>query len=321
MLLIPEIDLMITHLKHGVSTMLPLEDALEKIKIEEIPVTLPGNHQYLLKKIIPEILKLIFLNLNSEALASCDLVCRKWHNFTNHDFLWNYVIDNEIYQLASFVFGKKEWFKYLGDIGVGLNYPRNICKILAQKCPFFEGQTVGKTHMFILVPEKVDNQLLTLHLLGKLVKKPKEGTKTGYDKSRIWGRDYENKAKDAVKTMHWILITKNFIPDSRFKTYAAQEQTVKKHAHYNIPNFLPAVLTFFVNRVAFGEFLFKPFYTRCQEISDEHHINVGCFGPKGLDITLSDYDYVIDYDPVSCLNQHLAVMACRRFDPISLDSL
>ena len=202
-----------------------------------------------------------------------------------NDRLWNHVIAKEIDQYASFVFGKEEWTKYFGDIGDAPNYPRDICKILASNCPFFEGQTVGKTHMFVLVPETVNGKPLTLNFLGELVKKPKEGTKTGYDGNRCWQKVFEEHGKTPVKKAHWMLITSDVIPESRNKTYAAQQQMVNKHAHYNVPNALDAVLTVFIKCVSSGEYLLgqNPLtYTRCQENVNGYQVVVGGFGPSGL---------------------------------------
>jgi len=285
---------------------LPLE------KINDRPDIKPGNCNYLQRDAIPEILNGFFSFLDGETLASCNLVCKQWHDLTDHeplnDPLWNKAIAREINQCASFVFGKEEWTKYFGDIGNALNYPRDICKILKSNCSFFKGQTVGKTHMFVLVPETVNGESLTLNFFGELVKKPKEGTKTGYDGNRCWQKIFEKHGEITIKKAHWILITNDVIPGSRNKTYTAQKEMMNKHAHYNVPNALDAVLTVFMKCVGSGEFLLgeAPLtYTRCQENVNGYQVVVGGFGPSGLFVNT-----FILYD-----NDNIAVLACRRFCP------
>ena len=86
--------------------LLPLE------KMDSRPVIQSGNSNYLQSNANSDILNRFFSLLDSETLASCNLVCKKWHNLTDHqpinDRLWNQVIASEINQCVSYVFGKEE---------------------------------------------------------------------------------------------------------------------------------------------------------------------------------------------------------------------
>jgi len=257
-----------------------------------------------LESIPKEIITFILENLDSQSLASCNLVCKQWHNLTDNDPLWNEAIAREINQYADIVFGKEKITKYLGDIVDAPKLPRNICKIFEEDCPFFAGKKVKETHMFVLVPETVNGEPLTLNFLGELVKNHKEGTKTGYDEDRCWQKVFEEHGNTPVKKARWILITNKVIPDSRHKTYAAQQQMVNKHDHYNVPNVLDTVLTVFLKCVSSGKFLLgkdPETYTRCQE----DQALVGGFGLAGLIVFNLNFD-----------DDDLGILACRSWSNV-----
>lgn len=89
-------------------------------------------------------------------------------------------------------FGKVEWEKYFGDVGVEPPLPENINEILKSQCVYWPDKRVEDTHLLVLIPKTVDGNALTLNSLGELIQRPRGGgTVSGLVKSyfEAWQRN------------------------------------------------------------------------------------------------------------------------------------
>jgi serine/threonine protein kinase len=183
-------------------------------------------------------------------------------------------------------FGKAQWEKYFGDIGVEPPLPSDIEQILNAPCPFFPGKKVRETHLLTLIPQTVNGQPLTLKSLGELVKAPNQGHSTQY---RYF--DIGEYTDPSAPVAHWALLTRDVIPGSRNKLYADQHALVASHAQktrvpYQVPTILDAAVSIFIEYVHSGVRLYgdsPETFTRCHEKYDaKWQLIVGGFAPAGL---------------------------------------
>jgi hypothetical protein len=192
------------------------------------------------------------------------------------------------------VFGKEQWTKYFGDVGVAPPLPAAIDDILASPCPIFPDKTVGESHVLILIPKTIDDKTLTLNLLAGLIKAPKPGS-GGHAAAYL---DFD---QDVVSTRgstpagesHWVLMTNDVLPESRKKKFADQQAMIgdlvaKKGINYEVPQVLDAAVCIFMQYVNSAERLYSDdplTYTACQEEVNGYRVVVGGFRPEGLCIS------------------------------------
>lgn len=160
-------------------------------------------------------LESVFAELSEKDLAKVGCVCRRWRAAASSPAL------THKYEVA---FGVRAWKRHFGDVGEEPALPRDINAILKAPCPFWNGKTVGETHLLTLIPSKVDRKPFSLDLLRELIQKPTQGQATDYsyyadsikaeDKGRAPGRSY------------WLLLTHYVLPGSRRKNYQAQREMV-----------------------------------------------------------------------------------------------
>jgi hypothetical protein len=212
--------------------------------------------------------------------------------------------------IPAMAIGPKEWSQYFGEVGSAPPLPANIDKILNSSCPFWKGKRVKDTHLLVLVPATVDGKRFTLDLLGDLIKSPQRGDKkTEY---RCYG-SYVQKELGAQSphNSYWVLMTRDVLPDSRGKTYDAQEALVAAHTRrkrlpYEMPDALSVATSILLYHAHTGERLYTDApstYTRCQERvgNNDHPVVVGGFSSEGLDVR--NYYYVHYCSGVSCLRK------------------
>ncbi len=233
----------------------------------------------------------IFSYFNYADLTNCSQVSKTWQVLANDDGLRNAL------PVPIIAFGKKQWNLHFGDIGKEPRLPKNIHKILNSSCPFWSKKKVEETHWLFLIPETINGEPLTLKVLGKLVKNPKEGYATQY---RLFGLgdlicdryDLPIVNQSTIKS-HWVLMTKDIIPHSRNKLYTDQKALITtKQRGYEDPNVLDAVICIFMKYVSSKERLFNAIndigtMTRCKEQMDDldqgpHRVAVGGFCSDGL---------------------------------------
>ena len=183
-------------------------------------------------------------------------------------------------------FGKKEWEKHFGDIGIEPPLPANIEKILNEPCSFWPDKKVKETHLLVLIPNTVNGKPFTLNYLKKLIEKPKSAHTTKYD-------FYSSSAKEAVGEKsypsHWILMTRNIIPFSQYSNSKCRElianHSKKTGLPYELPHLLEATTSILIHYVKTGERLYNSLrtYTWSQDVDkDNGQLVVGSFAPYGL---------------------------------------
>ena len=187
-------------------------------------------------------------------------------------------------------FGKSEWGKYFGDIGVEPSLPANIEKVLNKSCSFWPDKKVKETHLLVLIPSTVNGELFTMSYLGWLIQKPKSGHSTKY-------RYYDGSAKEAVGDKsypsHWVLMTRDIIPGSRFNSYSNCCKLINDHSKktgfpYELPHLLDVTASILMHYVKTGDRLYNDDPWTCTYSQDVDNDNdplvVGGFASDGLRI-------------------------------------
>ena len=126
---------------------------------------------------------------------------------------------------SSAVFGAQAWGRYFGAVGEAPSLPSDIDEILDGPCPFWPGQAVKDTHLLVLIPSTVAGAAFTLNLLEELTQNPRGGGHSTqyflYDDEvqRSLGEEYPSSS-------YWILLTRDVLPGSIGKTYAAHQALI-----------------------------------------------------------------------------------------------
>ena len=154
--------------------------------------------------------------------------------------------------IASITFGKADWEKYFGDIEQEPPLPANIEEILNASCSFWPNKKVRETHLLVLIPATVNREHFTTRYLQELIQNPKSGYSTTYAayESNTLNRALKKKSYPS----HWVLMTKDVIPDSKGKIRSKLLVMVDNHIrrtglNYEFPNVLEAatsILTYYV---------------------------------------------------------------------------
>jgi hypothetical protein len=229
----------------------------------------------------------LFLSPRDQEGAAC--VCKKWKS----------ILENKRFkEVRNFCFGKTKWLKYFGDIGVEPPLPPNIGKILKSNCIFWPEKRVRDTHLLGLVPEKVDGRPFHLNRLGELIKNPKRGYNTQY-------KYYSYYAKNSLGTKslksHWVLMTKDVIPESRNKPYEDQEALIQEYSErskvcYGLPEALEIATTILMHYVKTGERLYmsgpQPTYARSREQVDNNELTVAIGGFFSRGLYIADFYWI-----------------------------
>ena len=126
----------------------------------------------------------------------------------------------------------------------------------------------------MLVPASVNGAPLTLNSLGELIKAPRQGGHpTQY-------RYYDSSIQTQYGAIpcggsHWVLMTRDVLPGTRSKAYAAQQAVLAsfrfREGGYQVPMLLEAAVAVLMEHAVTGTRLYSeaPWtYTRCQEAYD-----------------------------------------------------
>lgn len=198
-------------------------------------------------------------------------------------------------KMPDIAFGKASWEKYFGDVGEEPPIPDTILRDLGNPCPIFEGKRVKDTHLLVLVPEKVGGEPLTLNLLESLIESPKGGGNiakyTCYDSDVK--REFGN---TPAPSSHWVLMTRDVLPDSRNQKYDDQLALVlalkeRTDIPYEMPTALDALTSILMHHVRTGERLYSEdplTVTRCQEkvYNNRWPMVIGRFGAEGISVVI-----------------------------------
>jgi len=244
--------------------------------------------------------------LGAEDLGRCKRISKNYREIANNPALWSKLVPES-------AFGKAQWEKCIGDVGIEPKLPDGIHKILGSPCPIWRGKKVKDTHMLTLIPRSVNGDPLTLNALRELVRSPKNGLSTS-----IVGASPSIPAEHfstPVLASHWVLMTKDVLPRSRSTSFLAQQALVAQlpveasapyQVPYQVPNLLDVVTVMFMRYVSSGECLLgrDPWtYTRCQESAHGYPILAGGSAPSGLHV-FPNSDYGRD---------NIGVVALRKF--------
>jgi len=201
-------------------------------------------------------------------------------------------VEEQVSQLA---FGKADWERFFGDVGVEPPLPKDIVEVLKSPCPYWGGKRIEETHLLVLIPQSVNGRPLTLSTLQELTQGPKGGgSATQY---RHYDGDVRKEHGDQpVPRSYWALMTKDVLPNSRNKTYGEQQALIK--GPYTVPGVLEMATGIMMHHVKRGERLYTDSpntYTRCLEqvCGNQYRVVVGSFGSSGLDVCYG-------YDDGSC---------------------
>ena len=220
-----------------------------------------------------ELVQKVFDYLNDEDLARASGVCKEWKACVE-----GLLLGRE--RRLGKVYGKGAW-AHLGDVGKEPPLPKRIDEILAEPCPAALGlerfgQTIGETHILVLIPETLDGQPLTLGRFKTLLDQ-RDGPKiTTWNPGGV-----EN---TPPSPSYWALISKDCIRDSKNKTYDAQKQMIMQLGEsYRLPKVIEMAFGFYLQEKVHGGNLYdKNSWTRCEEEdSNRHPVAVRGFGSGG----------------------------------------
>ena len=250
---------------------------LERLKIHSPKLRdLKANNNVKLKEIDVETIDLVELNIDNCPLLTKTLFRNK-------------------------AFGKKEWGKYFGDIGLEPPLPADIEKILNEPCSFWPDKKVKETHLLVLIPNTVNGEPFTMNYLEELIQKPKFGHATKYSNYSDYAREALG---DKSYPSHWVLMTRDIIPGSRYENYSKCCELLADHSKktglsYESPHLLDATASILMHYVKTGGRLYSDdpaTWTYSQGVSqDEYSFIVGCFSLGGLDV-----DYGNNFGIASC---------------------
>ena len=224
---------------------------------------------------------------------------------------WFYEIYSSSYVQTSLAyqgaFGPGDWSRYFGEVGEVPPLPDDIGEILNSPCPYWEGQRVQDTHLLVLIPETVNGVPLTLNSLGEMIKTPQGGGhKATY---RFYGGNVKRELGGHPNPMsHWVLFTRDVLPNSRHKTYPEQRQLLKNPG--TTLSTLDAATAILMHHAKTGNRLYSDSpdtYTRCQEkvYGNKYCVVVGSFGSSGLFVCNNFFDV--------SRNDALGLCGCRKF--------
>lgn len=230
--------------------------------------------------IIYDLACMIFNYLDSVSdLNNFSRVSKHWNNITKEidGFLWRDV------SYRQFVFGKEKWNKYFGDIGKETPaLPENIYEILKSPCPFYPKKIIARTHMVVLIPEKINNEPLTINSVVNFIndKKNKNSTSNKISGIILSSAQLDNIKDKPIQKSYWVLMTNNVIEKSRNKRYEEQFAIIKsinkgsilrffskkktENPIYRVPMALEAVTCILTKVVEIGT-KFKFHDTFCEE--------------------------------------------------------
>ena len=166
-------------------------------------------------------------------------------------------------RLLGRVHGKDAW-AHLGDVGEEPPLPKRIDQILDEPCPAVLGlerfgETIGETHILVLIPKTLDGDPLTLGRFKTLLDQGKG------PKIRVWfPGDNENTSPGSS---YWALISKDFIKNSNKQTYTQQKKKITKlGANYRLPKVIEMVYGLYMQKKTHGDnLLYNRSWARCEE--------------------------------------------------------
>ena len=264
------------------------------VKAEPILIDNKASTEKLLSILLPNLRYLIYSYLDGLTELKLAITDSERYSDREREEHWR--------KLDSCVFNAKKWEKYYGYVGQEPGIPARIRGLLNRECKLWPGKKVYETSILTLIPEYVDGHLLTLDRCSQLIKRPHIGHKTKYS---TYNRDVKIAlGSQTVVPSRWVLMTRDLLPDSRYKLYEDQCAFSKQCAEefdiaYTLPSILEGVVSTLCHHVQTGEKLFNnrpKTYSRCMEkVCDQEYPTVfGGFSSSGLGVGCY-FDHPYDY--------------------------
>lgn len=229
----------------------------------KLPIQTLPTINFTIHEVVDDVIFEIFTHLSMLELNVCRFVSQRFCKIASQEPLVMMKVLDEM------AFGKEQWETYFGEV-----------KDLPPP-PFQVLKELFKTHILVMIPEKVDEEKLDLIRFKEMIELPREGCFSS--KIHIWS--------DVVETMHvesshWILFPKEKVklyrePDSSYVLNSKriiENYSRKKNRNYELPRPLDAVIALISWYVHKEVRLFTDCYTECQSSS----VVVGNFQEGGL---------------------------------------
>jgi F-box domain len=262
---------------------------------------------------LPEELVLeIFSQLNLATHGKSRLVSKGWNQFLGESTRWKRTVYKEIAP-----FGNDEWAKCFGkdvvkneedDKEEFLSLSPAIVEDYRRFKSAFPEKSAKDSLMFVRLPKTLNGRL-TLKSLGEMAKRYFPDNDTGYN--FISPAIFDELGDKSIDKSRWVLMTKDVLPGSRYKSYDKQKYIIANLAQkaligYEVPETLEAAACILAKYFDSNTRLFSdnPWtYTRCKENVQNLQTFVGGFAPAGLDVYCCNcYDFDI-----------IGVAALRKF--------
>ena len=251
-------------------------------------------------EILPREVVLEIFSLNFFTLGAICCVCKHWKQLVDTNDLWKIALYRDI------AFGNDKWAKCFGtDVVKGEDNIEEFSSLPLQAfiedCKKFKSifpkKNLKDRLMLVRLPKTLNGQL-TLKSLGELAKQYFPRSDGGY--KFIWLNIVGELGDTPIDKSRWVLMTKDVLPGSGYKSYAEQQKIVaeldkKFQIRYEVPGVLESVACIFSQYFGSNTRLFtdNPWtYTRCKETVQGYQIVVGGFAPAGLCVcNCYGYDY------------------------------
>jgi hypothetical protein len=239
---------------------------IKKVTERDTDSILTGNHDLNLR---------VFSFLGVRELGRCEALSKSFRSLASTDSLWQDL------PLPSCVFGKKEWTKYLGDIG---DEPylskRAALKLLNADCPLSIDKKTKDTHLLVLIPSHIDGRPLSLNRWIEIINAPKKRNSKTY--TFRTSRDFpafDHVFKKEAPPSHWVLMAKKTTLDCRAHLISESILRLNKRAKttYQLPSTLDAATILWMNYFASQEQIFRGLSmsgTACQEENPDRTISI-----------------------------------------------
>ncbi len=210
---------------------------------------------------------------------------------------------NEKDKLYQSVIGPEKWNAFIGQVDE-IPLPENWIEEFMKPSPFWPDKKVHETDWLVFVPATVEvgdppmKVPLSIEKWEEILAKRQTGRLTKYEYiADLIPQEFK---EIRVKASYWALLTKDVIPESRFKIYSEQKPLVLEKG-YEVPDILTASIAIQLEYISTGNIYYRSgtqenpklwTYTRCKEEGKEHdgwQAVVGGFGERGLRVIYYTY--------------------------------
>lgn len=203
------------------------------------------------------------------------------------------VIDQEVISFLNLdsnqFFSPLDWKKYF-DFNfieeINLEFPIKIEKlktILESQCPFIPDKKIKETHYFFYLPQKINNEPLTIEKWQKMFSKGSQPCFCSYLTTNAWYKEYDFAIKDVTR-FSWLLMFKGITPNSVNKNL--KQQLITKPHHYEVPKLVECLpLHFLIFKKNKGQRINENIWGRTYDTDNVgDHVITGFFDICGISI-------------------------------------